>query len=117
MARDIRSTTGSAFARLVSVSVYLCAFALLPLLHHPGQICSELCQGSCPCQEDEGTTEVELVVGSTLNCRLDDRHHGDFTTWPHENHRPLAPFASCAGLHPAIVGHILANGLRAPLLL
>ena len=116
MALRVRSTTRLPLSRLVSVSICLCAVAFLPLPQLAVLTWAESAERECPCQEGRESFEEELIVGSSACRRLNDRRHSDLSR-PHETGDRLHQIASYAGRLPAMVGHQLANGLCAPLLI
>ena len=116
MALRVQSTTRLTLSRLVSVSVCIWAFAFLPLPQLAVLTCVESAEGERSCQEDGESSEGERVVRSSAHRRLNDRRHSD-PSRPHETDDQLHQIASNAGRQPAIVGHRLANGLCAPLLI
>ncbi len=109
MALNVRSTTKilSWFACLL-----VCSCAFLPIPELAVLACAESMEGECPCHEDARGSEEELVVCSSIRRRLSDQRHRD-RRWPHVIHQ----VASDAGRLSATVGHQLANGLCAPLLI
>ena len=101
--------------RLLAVS--LCAFVALPLPQFFVLTHVQAVESECPCHEDKDTSEKELVVGSSVRRRL-SRSVGD--TGVRRTFGPVGrpqKAASYMRLLPAIVGHQLANGLCAPLLI
>jgi len=116
MALRVRSTTRLPLSRLVSVLICLCAFAFLPLPQHAVLTWTESAEGKCPCQKDRESPEGELVVWSSARRHLNDRRHSDLSR-PYETGDRLHQIASYAGRPLAMVGHQLANGLCAPLLI
>ena len=115
MALGVRSTTRLVFSRLVSVSVYFFAFAVLPLPQFVVLTCAEAAEGQCPREGEGENSEEELVFWSSARRRLNHRHRSDLRQSCETGHR-LHRKASSAGHLPAIVGHQLAHGLGAPLL-
>ena len=105
-----------AFSRLVSASICLCAFAALPLHHLPGLTLVESADGECPFEEDGKRSEEERIVFPSARRRLIPGCYRDLRR-PHEAGDRLHQIASYASRSPAIVGHQLANGLCAPLLI
>jgi len=76
----------------------------------------ESSEAECPLQEeDKGSTE-ELVFRSPARCRSNDRLHGRYSR-SRETYVCFLQSDSCVVRLPAIVGHQLANGIRAPLLI
>ncbi len=116
MALRVRSKTQLPFSRLVSVSIYLFAFTFIPPPQLGGLTWAESAEAECPYEEDRENAEEELVVCSSARRRLKHRRHSDLSR-PHETGDRLHQIASYAGRLPAIVGHQLANGLCAPLLI
>ena len=112
MLHRIRPTHRTLIARLLAVPICLCVFAVLPL----PQFVVLAVESACPCHEDEDTSEVELVIGSFVRRRL--RSVGNTRV-----RRIFGPAgrrqktSSYVRQLPAIVGHQLANGLCAPLLI
>ena len=112
----VRSITRLTFSRLVSVSVCLCAFALLPFPQLAVLTWAESVEGGCPFQADEKSFKEELVVWSSARRRLNHRRHVESAKLSETGDR-LHPTAAYAHPNAVIVGHRLANGLRAPLLI
>ena len=98
------------------VLICLCAFAVLPFPQLGVLIWAESAEGECTRQENRESSEETLVVWSSARRRLNNRHHSDHSR-PHETGDRLHQIASHAGRLPVIVGHQLANGLGAPLLI
>ncbi|NOY43796.1 MAG: hypothetical protein GXP26_18410 [Planctomycetes bacterium] len=115
MALEARSITRLTFSRLAGVSVCLFALVLMPLPQFALLTCMETAEGECPCHGDGESSAKELVVSSTTRRRANDRHRSNFS-WSRSTDIRLHQIASYAGRLPSIVGHRLANGLRAPLL-
>ncbi len=111
-----RSTTWLRLSRLVSVSICLFAFAVLPLPELIVLTLVEATEAESHSQEERESSEGKLVVCSSARRRLNYRRHSDLSR-AHENGNQLHQIASYAGRLPAIVGHQLANGLGAPLLI
>ena len=116
MALRVRSTTRLPLSRLVSVSICLCAFAVLPLPQLGVLTWTESAEANHPCQENGESSEQELVVCSSARRRLNDQRHSDHSR-PHETGNGLHHIASFADSLPTIVGHHLANGRCSPLLI
>lgn len=116
MALGVRSTTRSPGLCLRSVSIWLyaCAFLLFPQL--AGQAWTESAEGERPCQEDRENSEEELVVWPSARRRLSEQRRCEFGR-PHDTGHWLQRIASCSSRPTAVVGHQLANGLGAPLLI
>ena len=106
----------TAFSRLMYVSVYLCIFSFLPAPQVSVLAWAQSAEVECPCEEDGERSNQEQVVSSSARRPLKDRHHRDLTRL-HEIGDRFHPIASCDGRRQAIVGHRLANGLCAPLLI
>ncbi len=117
MMLGVQSKTRLTLSRLGLLSICFCAVTFLPLLQHTDLRCAGSAERECPCQEDgEGTSEEQLAVWSSgVRRRLNHRQHGALKQLPPIGNR-LRPVASSLGRFPAIIGHQLANGLRAPLL-
>ncbi len=116
MAFRARSATWLILSGLRSVSICLCAFAFLPFPQLVQLTWTESAERKCPSQGDRESSGEELVVWSSARRRLNDRRHSDLIRPPETGDR-LCRIASCAGFPLAIVGHHLANGLGAPLLI
>ena len=116
MALRERPTTRLIISRLASVSVGLCLFTFIPLPLLAGTTGVEAAEGECPFQKDRENPEEELAVCSSASRRLNDRRHSGLR-WPREIGNRLHQSDSDAGRPLAIVGHQLANGLCAPLLI
>ena len=112
----LRSTTRLPLLRLVSVSICLFTFAVLPIPEIFVLTLVEATEAESPSQEDRERSEEELVVCPSARRNLNHRRHSDLRR-SHETRDRLDQIASDAGHLPAIVGHQLANGLRAPLLI
>ena len=116
MALRARSTTRLAFSRLTSVSICLCAFALLPLPEFVVMTSVEAAEVESPSQENRDSSEEELVVCSSARRRMSHRRHSKLSR-SYETCDRRDQIASYGGRFPTIVGHQLANGLCAPLLI
>ena len=116
MALKGRPTTRLIISRLASGSVGLCLFTFIPLPLLVGTTGVELAEGECPFQKDRESPDEELAVWSSACRRLNDRCHSGLR-WPRETSDRLHQSDSHAGRPLAIVGHQLANGLCAPLLI
>ncbi len=107
-----QSTMQFAFSRLVSVSVCLCVFSLLPNPQFSMVESGESHETERPYEEDGAE---EAVVRSSARRRLNQLRHSELGTF-HEigdPHRIASYTIRCS----AIVGHQLANDLCAPLLI
>ena len=116
MALRGRPTTRLIISQLASVSVGLCLFTFIPLPLLVGTTGVEAAEGECPFQKDRENAEEELAVWSSACRRLNDRRHSGLR-WPRGTGDRLHQSDSHAGRPLAIVGHQLANGLCAPLLI
>jgi len=114
MALRVWSTTWLPLSQLVSVSIWFCAFAFLPL-PQLGML-TDSAEGGCPCQKDGESSEKEVVFRSSARRRLNHRRHSDHSR-PHETGDRIHLIASHVRPRLVIVGHQLANGLGAPLLI
>ena len=116
MLHRIRPTHAMLVARLLAVPICLCMFPALPLLQFVVLTGAHGAESERPCHEDEDTSEEELVARSSVRRRLrsvgSTRVRRIFGTVG----RPQKT-SSYARQHPAIVGHQLADGLCAPLLI
>ena len=72
-------------------------------------------EGGCPCQKDGESSEEEVVFRFSVRRRLNHRRHSDLRQ-PHETDDRFHQIASHVRPRLVIVGHQLANGLGAPLL-
>jgi len=111
-----QSTMRLAFSRLVSVTMSLCALAFLPLPQHAMLTLVEAPEAECPVQEEGERSKEELVVRSPARRRSNDRIRCGIS----RSRKTCVCFqqsVSCAVCLPAIVGHQIANELRAPLLI
>ncbi len=116
MALSLRSETQPVLSRLVSVSICLCTLANVSLPQISALTWAESAEGKCPCQNDGESSEEGVVVRSSARRRLNNRRHSDLSQ-PHETGDRVHQLGSYAGRLPAKVGHQLANGLGAPLLI
>jgi hypothetical protein len=95
----------------------LCVFLALPLPQFFVLTNVQAVESECPCHEDKDTSEEELVVRSSVRRRL-SRSVGDTrvrrTFGPVGSHQTASSYMRQL---PAIVGHQLAHGLCAPLLI
>jgi len=103
-------------ARLVPVLTCLCAFLLFSTLQvaalaGPGSVETE-----CPCKEYGERSEKELVDWCSAHIRSNNRCHQGLSRPPEKRKQPQRVH-KIAERVPAIVGHQLANGLCAPLLI
>ncbi len=116
MAFMVRSKARRFFLQLVTVSISFCVFAFLPLSHLTGLTCVESSEVECPCEDDAANSSEELAVCSSTRRRLHDRRHSELQRRQESGSFPQQ-IASAAARRPALVGHQLANGLSAPLLI
>lgn len=103
------------FSRILPVIVSLCAFAVLPFSQLVGMAGAESAEAKCPFEEDGESSEEELVVTSSTRRRLS--HHRRSASLFHKISDQLHQTASYGSRPQAIIGHQLANGLRAPLVI
>ena len=116
MARKARSTTRLTFSWLVSVSICLCVLVAVP----SPQLA--VLTGGAPAEAEpprqEGSESSKEKLGVCPAARRNANHRcGSHLGRSHDTRDLLHQIASYAGRLPAIVGHQLANGLRAPLLI
>ena len=113
MIRRVRSTRTPLFSRLVSVLACLCAFTVLPLPLLSGMSWAESSEAECPLEEENENCEEESVVTTSLRRRVycGRAHCGT----PVQAAVPARHSNAFARRWFAIVGHQLANGLCAPL--
>ena len=71
MALRVRSTTRLPLSQLVSLSIYFCAFVLLPLPQLG--VLTESAERECPCQKDGESSAEGVVVPSSARRRLNHR--------------------------------------------
>jgi len=116
MALKGRPTTRLIISQLASVSVGLCLFTFTPFLLLAGPTGVEVAEGECPFQKNRESPEEELAAESSACRRLNNRRHSGLR-WPRETSDRLHQSDSHTGRPLAIVGHQLANGLCAPLLI
>ena len=114
MALRVQLTTRLPLSQLVSLTIWFCAFAFLPL-PQLGML-TESAEGGCPCQGDGESSEEEVVVRSSARRRMNHRRHSDLSR-PHETGDRLHQIGSHVRPRLVIVGHQLASGLGAPLLI
>jgi hypothetical protein len=76
---------------------------------------AESAEKECPCEKDGEGSEEEVVVSSSARRRLNNLRHGNLRRRHESGDRPSL-IASFVDRPPVVVGHQLANGLRAPLL-
>lgn len=122
MALKGQLTIRSSASRLMSVIVCLCAFTCLQVPQLSALIWAESVEIECPMEEDGEGSQKEQVVSASARRRLSKRFV--HASWPHGNgiraHRNsslLRQTNSNGGRPQAIIGHQLANGLRAPLVI
>lgn len=73
-------------------------------------------EAELPLEEEDGeSAEEELVVRSSARRRLNHRRRSALSS-PYETDNPFCQTTPSGSRLPAIVGHQLANGLGAPLL-
>ena len=115
MAPEARPTKRRDFSRWGSVLICLCAFALLPL---PQLACLASAESTeqCPCHEDLERCVKKLAVWPSARQRLREGQHSASGPAVKPGIQ-VVEVASNTGRLPVIVGHQLANGLRAPLLI
>ena len=100
-------------ARLLAVPICLCVLVVLPL----PQFVVLGVESECPSHENEDASEEELVVGSSVRRRLRSVGNTRVRRIFGPVGRPHQKTSSYVRQLPAIVGHQLANGLCAPLLI
>jgi hypothetical protein len=103
-------------ARLVPVSICLCAFILSPVPHLAALAWAESAELECPCKEDGKRSEKELTDWCSAHGRSNVRRRRS-SGWPPEKRKQRQRVTTTAERVPAIIGHQLANGLCAPLLI
>ena len=116
MARRVR-LTWLPLSQLATVSVCVCTFALLPFSQLATLTLAKSAGAERHCHED-GASSKELVVLSSARRHLKDQRRRA-PARPHEVSDRLhqTVTVSYAGHILGIIGHQLANGLCAPLLL
>lgn len=115
MALKERSKTLLSFALHFSVSICLCAVATLPLPQLSASNWTETCEAECPAHENGESFEEELVVAASARRR--EQLHYRIGRLSRRPGRGLRRVISSVSQPRAIVGHQIANGLRAPLLI
>ena len=110
-----RSTTRLSLLRLVSVSIWFAAIAVLMPSHLSVSTWTSA-EAECFCHEGGERSKQKQLGFFSARHRLDPRRRHDLSR-PHEAGSRLQQIASYADRVPAIVGHQLANGLGAPLLI
>lgn len=103
-------------ARLLAVPICLCVFSALPLPQFVVLTPAQGVESECLCHEEGDTSEEGLVVGSSDGRRLRSVGNTRVRRVVGSLGRPQKS-SSYARQLPAIVGHQLANGLCAPLLI
>ena len=116
MAPRGQSTARLIISRLASLAVGLCLFTFLPLTLLVGPTGVEVTEGESPFQKDRENPEEELAVGSSACRRLNDRQPNGLR-WPRKTSVRLHLHSPHSDRPLAIIGHQLANGLCAPLLI
>jgi hypothetical protein len=91
-------------------------FVALPLPRFVVLTHAQAVEPECPCHEGKDTSEEELVVASSVRRRFRSVGNTHVRRIFGPVGRPQKP-SSYARQLPAIVGHQLANGLCAPLLI
>ena len=104
------------FSRILSVSVCLCAFTLMPLPQISVLTGGESAEKECPCEEKGESAEEELVFSSSACRRWNNRRRSDCRR-PRERDDSWRPNTSFIDRRPVVIGHQLSNGLCAPLLI
>ncbi|MCP4785364.1 MAG: hypothetical protein GY903_31065 [Fuerstiella sp.] len=112
MSPHVRSMIRLTVRRLLSVSVCVFTFLPLPQLALPTWV-AESTESECPCQEDEESSEERLAV-ATSERRLHAGGGRRGLNRPRETGGGLPRSNYLTDCSPAVVGHQLANGLRAP---
>jgi hypothetical protein len=116
MTLRVRLTRRLFWSRLVSVPICLCVFAFLPFHDLAALSCAEVSEGGSPCHDHEECNDREQTDWSRSRRRLNDLPEDSRKPPPKcgarqkQLSRHAVPFQ-------ATIGHQLANGLRAPLLL
>lgn len=112
MVRNPQSTIRLRFARVAAVLACLCVIAVMPFPQLAGLSCSESSHAKIPLEDDGKCCEEQLLVVASPRHRIcrplcaAKRLHET----GERNHE--VDSASC--VEQAIIGHRLANGLRAP---
>ncbi len=110
-------TTRSSYASLIAVWLCLCAFLLFTVPRTTLSFAGEIAENEIPSQEDE---ETELEVLPSLRQRLTRRQQLPFessATFGNHLNCQNCSFGPPVRFPRAIIGHQLANGLCAPLLI
>ncbi|MEO1984765.1 MAG: hypothetical protein ABGZ23_25065 [Fuerstiella sp.] len=115
MAFHVRSKIRLTLRRFLSMSVCVFTFLALPQLALPTWV-AEAMESECPCQEDEESSEERLAVAASER-RLHAGCGRRGLNRPRETGGCLRRSNYLVDCSPAVVGHQLANGLRAPVLI
>jgi len=107
---------GLRITRIVPVSICLCAFILFPTLQVTALAGPESSETACHYKEDGETSEKELVDWFSTHRRSNNRPHQGLNRLSGNRIHPQRVLAT-ANRVSANVGHQLANGLCAPLLI
>ena len=111
-----QATNRSAFSGLVAVSICLSTMSALPIPHHSVVTWAESAEDECPSEKEREGSEKEQVVRHSQRHQLKKRHPGNFRRCHELDRRPLQ--ATSFDDRPlGSVGHQLANGICAPLLI
>jgi len=116
MLHQLQQMPSLRIARLLPMSTCLCAFLLFPTLQVAALAGPESAETECPCKEDGETSEKELVDWCSAHGRSNNRRHQGLSRPPGKRKQPRRTLAIAERV-PAIIGHQLANGLCAPLLI
>ena len=103
-------------SRFFTVSIYLCALTFLPVPQVATLARTESAEAESPCKEDGKRSEKELSDWCSAHGRSNDQRHRGPSRPPEKNNRRQR-ITRIVGRVPAIIGHQLANGLCAPMLI
>lgn len=113
MLHRLQRTPELLFARFLTVSICLIAFAALPLPQFVVLTMGHGIDAECPVEEGVETAKEHFVVNVAVRRRSKTAR----ISRRYESAGMPPGFSSTARHIPAIVGHQFANGLRAPLLI
>ena len=111
-----QTITRSAFSRLVTVSMCFYAFSAMPIPQFRVLTWAESAEDECPSEKDREGAEEERVERNSERRRLKKRPHSNFGQFP-ELGRHHLQITSLGDPPLGVIGHQLANGICAPLLI
>lgn len=114
--KAIRTATRLQLSPLMPVAICLCAFVCAPVTQSSVLPWLESAETEVPLGEDQQVSEEELLARPRAGRSSVERRHSNLSHSPTTSGRQRG-VACQAGHCQAIVGHQLANGLRAPLVI